>query len=499
MLIKGMKYILISMVVFVFVGCGTFCHIKDQTSKKSDASSISRSSLASRLDKIILSNKSTVGSLVALTVRDGKIGDVLYARNTGSRTFPASNLKLVTLYSAFSVLGSDYKFETILMTDGTQKKGHLSGNLYLKEIGDPTLSADDYDKLANDLAARGIRKIDGNLVLDDTSFDSIALCLGWMIDDEDKYFEAQISALTFSPNADFNAGAVIIDVSAARTGNSTTEITVLPRNNVVKMINRVVNGNTSAITVSRARGSNDIYVSGTVKAGDSIQELCSVWMPSLIVSDIFQSALKRHGIEVAGHAVVGQATPMQALMLVRRQSAPLESLVIPLMKLSNNTMAEIFLKSIGRKSLNQGSASAGIQATLGVLAMDGINSESLVQVDGSDLSRYNLIASRILTDILLAARKKPWFAAFYASLPVAGQPDRLIGGTLRNRMRGTAAEGKVIAKTGSLTGISSLSGYVTAADEYPLVSSILLNNLIISADQTEDTLAETLASCRCGF
>lgn len=226
--------------------------------------------------------------------------------------------------------------------------------MYLKEIGDPTLSADDYDKLANDLAARGIRKIDGNLVLDDTSFDSIALCLGWMIDDEDKYFEAQISALTFSPNADFNAGVVIIDVSVARTGNSTTEITVLPRNNVVKMINRVVNGNTSAITVSRARGSNDIYVSGTVKAGDSIQELCSVWMPSLIVSDIFQSALKRHGIEVAGHAVVGQATPMQALMLVRRQSAPLESLVIPLMKLSNNTMAEIFLKSIGRKSLNQG-------------------------------------------------------------------------------------------------------------------------------------------------
>ncbi|HHW4669029.1 MAG TPA: D-alanyl-D-alanine carboxypeptidase/D-alanyl-D-alanine endopeptidase [Xylella fastidiosa subsp. multiplex] len=152
------------------------------------------------------------------------------------------------------------------------------------------------------------------------------------------------------------------------------------------------------------------------------------------------------------------------------------------MKLSNNTMAEIFLflKSIGKKSMNQGSGSAGTQATLGVLAMDGINSESLVQVDGSGLSRYNLITSRMLTDILLAARKKPWFAAFYASLPVAGQPDRLIGGTLRNRMRGTAAEGKVIAKTGSFTEVSSLSGYVTAADEYPFVFSILLNNLIIS-------------------
>lgn len=112
--------------------------------------------------------------------------------------------------------------------------------------------------------------------------------------------------------------------------------------------------------------------------------------------------------------------------------------------------------------------------------MDGINSESLVQVDGSGLSRYNLITSWILTDILLATRKKPWFAAFYASLPVTGQPDRLIGGMLRNRMRGTAAEGKVIAKTGSFTEVSSLSGYVTAADEYPFVFSIFLNNLIIS-------------------
>lgn len=183
--------------------------------------------------------------------------------------------------------------------------------------------------------------------------------------------------------------------------------------------------------------------------------------------------LRRYGIKVAGHTVVGGHTNTGI-------AAPLESLVMPLMKLSNNTMAEIFLKSIGEKSLNQGSASAGIQATLGVLAMDGINSESLVQVDGSGLSRYNLITSWILTDILLATRKKPWFAAFYASLPLAGQPDRLIGGPLRNRMRGTAAEGKVIAKTGSFTEVSSLSGYVTAADEYPFVFSILLNNLIIS-------------------
>ncbi|MCD8455514.1 D-alanyl-D-alanine carboxypeptidase/D-alanyl-D-alanine-endopeptidase [Xylella taiwanensis] len=484
-------------IVFAFVGCSTFGSTKDQPSKRSDASSISRSALASRIDKIIASNKSTEGSLVALTVRDAKTGDVLYALNTENRLSPASNLKLVTLYSAFSVLGGDYRFETSLMTDGIQREGHLAGNLYLKGTGDPTLSADDYDSLASDLAARGISKIDDNLVLDDTWFDSIALGSGWMIDDEDKYFAAQIAALTFSPNADFDAGSVIIDVSAVETGNSAPRITVSPRNNVVKVISRVVNGNTSAVTISRARGSNDIYVSGTVKPGDSIQELRSVWRPSLIVSDIFQIALKRHGIEVAGHAVVGQAAPEQVSILVKHQSASLESLAIPLMKLSNNTMAEIFLKSIGRKSLNQGSASAGVQATLGVLAADGINSESLIQVDGSGLSRYNLVTSRILTDILLAARKKPWFAALYASLPVAGQPDRLIGGTLRNRMRGTVAESKVIAKTGSMTGISSLSGYVTAVDNYPLVFSILLNNLIKPANQTEDSIAETLASCRC--
>ncbi|MRT34544.1 D-alanyl-D-alanine carboxypeptidase [Xylella fastidiosa] len=186
------------------------------------------------------------------------------------------------------------------MTDGTQKEGHFSGKLYLKGIGDPILSADNYDKIANNLAALGIRKIDGNLVLDDTSFDSIALGPGWMIDDEDKYFEAQISALTFSPNADFNAGTVIIDVSATRTGNST------PGNNVVKVINSVVNGNASAVIVTRARGSNDIYVSGYSKGWRFDTKI--VWRINaffLIVSDTFQTMLRRYGIKVADHTVVG--------------------------------------------------------------------------------------------------------------------------------------------------------------------------------------------------
>ncbi len=112
----------------------------------------------------------------------------------------------------------------------------------------------------------------------------------------------------------------------------------------------------------------------------------------------------------------------------------------------------------------------------GFLQRQGVSPAGLQQFDGSGLSRRNQISARTLSDLLLAVRTRPWFNAWYAALPVAGNSERMVGGTMRKRLRGTAAANNVHAKTGSMRGVSSLAGYVTSATGQPLVFAMLTNN-----------------------
>ncbi len=164
------------------------------------------------------------------------------------------------------------------------------------------------------------------------------------------------------------------------------------------------------------------------------------------------------------------------------------------MKLSNNMHSEHVVKAIGAELGGEGSWSTGIESLTADLATLGVDTDVMRMVDGSGLARADFIPAEQITNLLVGARSKPWFDEWYESLPVAGNPDRFVGGTLRSRMRNTPAADNLRGKTGSLTGVTALSGYVTDADGRPLVFSIVANNYLTSPRSVEDALGVLLAS-----
>lgn len=449
---------------------------------------------ANALDQL-LADPILEGSLVSLTVRDVGTGATLYQRNGHTRLLPASSLKLLTTAAAMDVLGPQYRFSTQVLSNGKLKNGHLDRNLYLRGTGDPSIHAADYHKLAADLAALGIKRISGDLVIDDTAFDTIRLGVDWANDDESSSSAAQISALSLSPNNDFDASTVIVTVSAPAIEGEPAVVSISPPNRILTVTNSATLGTNNTIRVSREHGTNHLSISGTLPADTQSRKWVSVWEPTRLVADVFEQALLAQGIETGGQTIIGALTPSDSRVLASHDSPPLAQLMTPLLKLSNNGMTEVLLKVMGRSTADAGTAEAGIVAVRGFLQRQGLERGEMIQVDGSGLSRRNMISTQDLTGLLLSVRDEVWFDSWYKALPIAGNPERMLGGTLRNRLRGTFAEGNLHAKTGSMTSVSSLSGYLDSVAGRSLVFAMITNNYMVpgaAVKQLEDKVAVAL-------
>jgi D-alanyl-D-alanine carboxypeptidase/D-alanyl-D-alanine-endopeptidase (penicillin-binding protein 4) len=445
----------------------------------------------------ILADDRLAGAQAGVVVVDTTTGATLYDRNGDRRLVPASNTKLLTSTAALEILGADHRFDTDVRAAGTRRGPVLRGDLYLRGTGDPTMLAADYDALAASVAATGLRTVTGGLVADDTWFDDQRLGSSWTWDDEPYYYSAQVSALTVAPDTDYDAGTVIVHVAPGATAGSPPVVTMTPPNGYLTVDNRASTtaaGGADTVTIERRHGDNTVVVTGGIPVGGStVEDWVTVWEPTGYAADVFRRALARHGVRVTGPTTRGRATPAKASPVATHRSMTLAELAVPFLKLSNNGHAEVLTKSVGRATSGAGTWAAGLAGIAGYLRTHGVDPAGLRQDDGSGLSRRTVVAPRDIAGLLVAARAEPWFDAWYAALPVAGVPDRLVGGTLRNRMRDTAAAGNVHAKTGSLTGVSSLSGYVTSADGHKLVFAIVLNNQLASVTSIQDRIAVTLA------
>lgn len=446
----------------------------------------------------ILHDERLDGALIGVSIRKADTGEKIYDHFGDTRLIPASNMKLFTAAAAFETLGEDYRFTTEIHTDGTIKGDMLKGNLYLKGKGDPTLLQEDFEKFARELKSQGIQKIKGDLIGDDTWYDKVRLSEDITWQDEVYYYGAQVSALTASPNNDYDAGSLIIEVNAGGAVGEEPKVSLTPETDYVTIINKaktVSVDQAKTVSISREHGTNQIIIEGNIPVdGSRKREWIAVDEPSGYALDLFENALLAEGIEWAGkYTMKMEETPENSTLLLEHHSMTLAELSIPFMKLSNNGHGEVLVKEMGRLIEGQGSWEAGLSVMENVAETLGVNTNTILLRDGSGMSHVNLIPTNEISQLLFGIRSKEWFNSYINALPVAGNTERFVGGTLRNRMKETAAQQNVKAKTGTLTAVSALSGYVTTKDEEPLIFSIIINNDLASVTAIEDAIATAIA------
>lgn len=470
---------ILSFVIFIAV-IMTIIPIKDFNDNEILAE-VNGGQLKNQLNHFISNEPQLKGSLIGLSIRSADSGKVIFEHNGDTRLRPASNLKLYTAATALEVLGKEYCFNTVVYSDGPIKENSLKGNLYIKGSGNPTLLKQDLDELALKLKHRGIKTIEGHLIGDDSHFDSVRYSKDLPWSDEQTYYGAQVSALTVAPDDDYDAGTIIIELSPSSKIGQKGRVQVKPKTDYVSIINNtktVEESGKKQIEIVRQHGSNVIEISGTIPVkSKETKEWIAVWEPSEYTLNLFKQSLTRHGINIMGQTKIGKI-PKNSTEIASHQSITLSELLVPFMKLSNNGHAEALVKELGYVRTKEGSWDKGIEVILTELSKLGINTELFVLRDGSGISHVNLVTPNETTKLLYTIQTKKWFPTFLESLPVAGFSDRMIGGTLRHRFHDPMLMGKIRAKTGSLSTVSSLSGYTETESGELLIFSIMLNNLV---------------------
>lgn len=444
----------------------------------------------------ILKDSRLMGTSVGISIRKASTGEIIYQHSGDTRLHPASNMKLLTGAAALDILGEDYRFKTEVLADGKIKANVLQGDLYIKGKGDPTLLKEDFDLLAKNLKEKGIQEVNGNLIGDDSWYDQVRLSSDITWNDEPYYYAAQVSALTASPNEDYDAGTVIVEAYPNKTVGKAATVKVSPGTDVMQVINRsktVLKGASRTIKVYRQHGTNNILIEGTIPVeSQPTREWIAVWEPTYYALDLFQNSLEENGIHFRdGHEMQLGKTPANAVLLTSKESMTLKELFIPFMKLSNNGIAEVLAKEMGKVVYGEGSWEKGLQVIEEHSAGLGLNINTMQVRDASGMSYLNLVPANELSKLLYSNQKESWYSTLLTSLPVSGNSNRFVGGSLRNRVN---IAGNVKAKTGHLTSVSALSGYTKTKDGEPVIFAILINNHVDSVKSIEDLIVSTISN-----
>ena len=462
-------------------------------SSSASAEEIYASTFEDQIETIV--NEKLTGANVSIAVRDRLTGEVVYDYNGESQIKPASNMKLLTTAAALDVLGKDYRFNTNLYISGKISNGVLKGDVYLQGQGDPTLMDVDLKQFAKDLKQLGINKIDGRIVGDDNWFDGDLLTPGIWANDESWYYAAPISALTTSPNGDYDSGTIIVDVATTNVGESPT-VKATPHIGDLEIVNEAMTveaGQSNTLSVERTYQTNKIVVNGNLPIGKTYRDWITVQNPTTHTLTMFVALLAEEGIEYTKDKVFQAATPKSAQLVSNKTSISLEELLIPYMKLSNNGIADILIKTMGKVKNHHGSTNAGLKVLMEYGQSIGLNMNDWFFEDGSGMSHENHVSSFTVSNLLYHVQSEDWFNTYFTSLPVAGGSERMVGGTLRNRLKDSLTAGKVFAKTGSLTGVSTLSGYIEASSGNSYIFSILVQDKS-GATTAIDEIVKTIAN-----
>lgn len=450
-----------------------------------------------QIDAFINESEQLKGAIAGIHVMDARTGETIYNHLENIRLHPASNMKLLSGAAALIGLGENYTFHTKLAYDGSIDKEVLNGDVYIQGQGDPTLLPDDIEAFARVIQSLGVTHINGNIFVDDYHFDDIRLSPGLVWNDQPYYYGSQISALTISPNEDYDTGTICLTIEPADAEGKKPAIKSYPQTSYVHIQNNATTGPKIAqpleegqLEIDREHGTNTIILSGEIPFNGEAEKIwASVWEPSLYVGTLLKEALVRKGVMTQGE-VIRKEMPTSVSVLEDKESLPLKEILVPFMKLSNNGHGEMFVKELGKLRRGVGSWEEGLEELMQLLKPYGIK-EDLVDVrDGSGLSHATTISANVFTTFLYNIQNTDWFPIFLHSLPIAGAEERMTGGTLRERMK----QIDIRAKTGTIDGVSSLSGYMTSHTGKKVIVSILLNNVHGKYDETIKDVEDEIVS-----
>jgi D-alanyl-D-alanine carboxypeptidase/D-alanyl-D-alanine-endopeptidase (penicillin-binding protein 4) len=471
--------------------------------------------LAEQIDQLI-NQPRFAGADWGISVISLNSGRTVYARHADQLFQPASTAKLFTAAVTLSELGPDYRIPTRVLAGGEIRNGRLDGPLILYGMGDPTLGADAAtaewpDQLATQLAAQGLRHVHGDLIADATYFASPMMGTGWEAIDLQSWFAVPATALSVRENQ------VDVTVSPGRATGLPAAISFNPSDAIPSVVNEITTTaprTRNDINLYRAPGDGVLYAFGTIAAKSNAQNYkLAVPDPARFAGALLQQALARHGIQLDGKLVSlhwprrDTALPAQPRTLAEVLSPPVSDILGRGLKRSQNLYLQNLLLLAGVKAQtdteqhegNQGFITSerwGIRAMHQLLEQIGIAPAASIIEEGTGLSRRNLTTPNAMARLLAFLASQPYAATLQEALPIAG-----VDGTLQWRMRNTPAENNVHAKTGSMSYVHCLAGYVTTGDGERLAFAIMLNNYdppagAPSASHDIDDIAVLLAASR---
>ncbi|HEV8593080.1 MAG TPA: D-alanyl-D-alanine carboxypeptidase/D-alanyl-D-alanine-endopeptidase [Pyrinomonadaceae bacterium] len=470
--------------------------------------------------------------VMSAELRRGRVGIKIVSLNSGKVVFeqdaekyfmPASNMKNFTVATAIEKLTPDFKFVTsVYALSQPDTNGLIKGDLRIFGRGDVSISTAFFgttptdpetyykgiDRLADKIVAAGVKRIDGNLIADESYFLGNPVPGEWEWDDLQWYYGAEVSALPLNDNA------VDISVAPGSKDFAPCVVSISPPNSVFQIIN---NCTTSwvpvgrSLTVNKKIDRNVLEISGTIPPnGKGFKGSISVTHPAELFIALLKQRLQKKGIVVTGGTRTklsnSEASPL-GLELTRLESPPFVEIAAKTMKPSQNlytetilwTLGEVLHKGEGPEELSvngtitrQESSQLGLRFVNQFLESIGIPSDGIIQHDGSGLSRHNLITPAAVVRLYTyMAKESKYSQAWRDALTIAG-----VDGTLKNRMVGTRAANNLRGKTGTIDQVSALSGYVTTAAGEQLVVSFIVNGVNTGRDRTSmmDDIVVNLAN-----
>lgn len=425
-------------------------------------------------------------------------GERLYERNAATLLVPASAMKLVSVAAAAAAVGWEFAFETPVLGTGRVVNGALQGDLVILGSGDPTVlgraGEPSLDAWIDALRACGITRIEGRVIADDNAVEEPAPGFGWSWEDLAYTYGAMPGALNLSENR------LVVTVAPAALPGMPAIVEPSPRARGFPVVNDTLTGapdDTQALWPELRPGEAAVRIRGTIPAGARPASVSvaggdpTVWFARAVRNRLLEA-----GIDVAGPALDADDLPFtpdwsDATTLHVHRSAPLAEIARPIVKDSVNLYAEAVLR-LSTGPAGWRSTGAALDAARARLESWGIPADGIQMVDGSGLSRRDVITPDTLVALLVRFHDPRGTSPWMQAMAVAGRD-----GTLRDRMRGTPAEGNAIGKSGSMSNIRTLAGYVTTADGEPLAFAIMANNFEGRASEvtaTIDRLVARLAS-----